>query len=170
MTRGRPRKKGERYPSGKLKPARQEQSAIYWQRERDVLRAASRSSLLGTQIGIMFRNERITASQFEAARRFAEARNAADAALSLPPRTTPAQNVSAVGGASNAPDDGEAARRKAKAISAYDNAEEAVGLGTRELGALQLIVVYDRRPDDYMQAIALIAGLNKLVAHYGIRG
>jgi hypothetical protein len=167
---GRPRKQGERFPSGRLRPERKAESAVYWQRERDVLRTTSRLSLLGTPIGMMFRAERLTASQFEAGRRFAEARSAADAALGLPPRNATAQDVSGVGGASNAIEDEDSIRRKMKAIADYDRTEAVVGYGSRELAALQLIVGYERQPDDYAQVIALVAGLNRLVLFYGMRG
>jgi hypothetical protein len=169
MARGRLRKTGQRFPSGKLKPARKVQTAIHRQRELEVLRTTSKLSHLGTPVGELFREGDVTASQFEAARQFAEARSAADAALGLPPRTPRAQDMNAVGGRSNANDDDEAARLKNRAIAAYDRAEMAVGHGSSELAALQWVVVYERRHDGFAQKLALMAGLTKLVAHYGIK-
>lgn len=154
-----------RYPCGKIR----KETSVYWQRERDELRRGVRDVRLGTPLGLLFRNERITSAHMEAGTRFADERNAADAALGLPPRSPRAQDMSAVHGLSNANDDDESARRKAKAIAAYDRACEAVGLNTDALRALEWVVVYERMVDDYRQFIALVDGLNKLRVHYGGR-
>lgn len=167
MARGRPRKKGERYPSGKIKPVAK---TSYWQRELDELRKGSRDHRLGSQLGILWRSDVITQNAFDAGMRFADARKAADGALGLPPRDAPAQDINAVHGASNAVDTPESAARKARAIAAYDAAEEAVGLNSLPLRALQWVVIYERRPDDYEQLLALFTGLQKLMSHYRMPG
>lgn len=167
MARGRARKLGERYPSGKLKPEKSH-AAMYWQRERDALRTTARHADLGSALGILFRQDRITATHMEAGNRFAQQRQAADAALSLPPRNARAQDVTRVQGLPVDADTEEAVRRSSRAIDAYAAAEEAIGLGSRALVAVQWVVVYDRWPDDYAQTLALIEGLGKLSVHYGL--
>lgn len=169
MARGRPRKTGKRYPSGKIMPAERARTS-HWQRELEMLRAGSVDSRLGSAIGILAVRGLITAQALDAAMRFADARAAADAALGLPPRHARAQDMNAVHGSSNEPETMESAARKAKAIAAYDSAEEAVGLGSRPLAALRWVVIYDRREDDHAQLLALFDGLGKLMAHYRITG
>jgi hypothetical protein len=117
---------------------------------------------LGSPLGVLYRNEQITTAMMEAGTWFAEARALADGALGLPPRTTPAQDVGRIRGLSGGEED-EAAKRRA--IDAYDRAVAYVGHGSRELAALELVVVYQRRPDTYEQLLALMAGLTKLVAY-----
>ena len=155
----RPRKAGPREPSGR--PQRNLRTS-YWQRQRDELVRGSLNPLLDSPLGILYRNEKITTAQMEAGTWFAEARASADAALSLPPRTAPAQNVGRVKGLAGGDEDEVAKRR---AIDAYDRAVAFVGHGSRELAALELVVVYQRRPDTYEQVLALVAGLTKLVAY-----
>lgn len=165
-TMARPRRNVPREPNGR--PSRS--SAItHWQRELDALRAASRDSRLGTPLGILLRAERITLRQFEAGTWFADARSAADRALGLPARSCRAQDMNAVHGASNAQDDEATATAKRKAIEAYDKASAFVGLGSKALAALELVVVYERRPDTYEQVLALIDGLDKLTQYRGMR-
>ena len=168
---GRPRKTAQRYPGGQIRREREKATtSIHWARERDALRASARDPRLGTPLGVLFRAERITAGQMNAGTRFAGARASADAALGLPGRNTPAQDLNAVGGASNAIETLDTIRRKRNAIAAYDAAVESVGLGSRELAALEWVVIYERTPDDYAMVLRLIAGLDRLVRHYGTRG
>lgn len=167
IKRGRPKKTGERYPSGKLKP---EGRSLYWQRQLDALRQAEFDPLLSSPIGQMLRMKVITTKAMEAAARFQEQRALADAALGLPPRDCRAQDITRVHGLENANDDPEAARRKAKHIADYDRAESAVGLNSDELSALQWVVIHDRRADNYEQLLALFRGLEKLMGHYGLAG
>ena len=169
---GRPRKAfAKRYPGGKIHRESQKATThIYWSRERDALRESARDPRLGTPLGILFRGERITAGQMKAGTCFADARTAADAALGLPRRNTPAHDLNAVGGASNAVETDRSIRRKRKALAAYDAAIEAVGLGSRELAALEWVVIYERQPDDYAMVLRLIVGLDRLARHYGKRG
>ena len=165
--RGRPKKTGERYPSGKLKP---EGRSLYWQRQLDALRQAEFDPLMASPIGQMLRMKVITTKAMEAAVRFQEQRMLADAALGLPPRHCRAQDMTRIHGLENANDDSEAARRKAKHIADYDRAESAIGLNSDELSAVQWVIIHDRRADDYEQLLALFRGIEKLMTHYGIAG
>ena len=164
--RGRkPKPNVVRFPCGKIK----KETSVYWGRERDELRRGVRDVRLGTPLGLLFRNDKITSLHMEAGTRFADDRNAADRALGLPPRSPRAQDMTAIYGLANANDDDETARKKARAVSAYDKACEAVGLNTMALRALEWVVVYERTPDDYAQFLALVDGLDKLRVHYGLR-
>jgi len=168
---GRPRKiDAKRYANGKLRYNLQPkaETAIYIQRERDFIRSNSRLAWWGTQIGILCAKDRVTPQQADAGKRFAEARAARDAALSLPPRHATAQDLNAIGGSSNAIDDEDAARRKAKAIAAYESARDCLDVIC--FAAVERVVLDDHRPDDEHQYIALVAGLNRLVLFYGMRG
>ena len=157
----RPRKAGPREPNGQ--PQRNQKTA-HLQRQMDAIRLLSLDPYLESPIGLMMVAglNGVTLQQYEAAKWFAELRARADSALSLPPRTVPAQDVGRVRGLSGGDED-EAAKRRA--IDAYDRAVAHVGHGSRELAALELVVVYQRRPDTYEQLLALIAGLTKLVAY-----
>lgn len=155
----RPRKAGPREPNGR--PQRNLRTS-YWQRQRDELVRGSLDQRLGSPLGILYRDEKITTPMMEAGTWFAEARALADGALGLPPRTVPAQDVGRVRGLSGGEEDEVAKRR---AIEAYDRALAYVGHGTRELAALELVAVYQRRPDTYEQLLALMAALTKLVAY-----
>lgn len=166
---GRPKIAGlHREPNGRAS-RRKDTTAVYVQRERDELRAASRKTYLDSPLGLMFRNEQVSAAQYAAGKRFAEDRAEADAALGLPPRNCQAQNVNRLGGVNNAEDSPEQARAKSRTIAAYDKAEAAVGLSTPRLSALQWVVVYEQRPTTYEEVIALKEGLQRLVLFYGGR-
>lgn len=73
---GRPRVDGARTPSGQLSRAKaalaKGQSPSEWARIRDNLLASARNPHLGTELGRLFFHGRITASQFEAGRRYAD--------------------------------------------------------------------------------------------------
>lgn len=167
--RGRPRKTGDRYPSGKLVPDARAKTS-YWQRQIETLNTASLDSRLGSAIGILAVRRIITPQALDAAMRFADARAAADAALGLPPRSPRAQDMNALHGASNELETMESAARKARSIAAYDAAEESVGLNSLPLAALQWVVIYDKREDSYEQLLALFTGLQKLMGHYRMPG
>jgi hypothetical protein len=154
----RPRKAGPREPNGR--PQRNIRTS-YWQRQRDELVRGSLDARLGTPLGVLYRDEQITTAQMEAGSWFAEARSLADGALGLPPRTCPAQDVGRVRGLSGGEEDEVAKRR---AIEAYDRAVAFIGYGSRELAALELVAVYQRRPDSHEQLLALMAALTRLVA------
>jgi hypothetical protein len=155
----RPRKAGPREPNGQ--PQRNLRTS-YWQRQRDELVRGSLDARLGSPLGVLYRNEQITTAQMEAGQWFAEARALADGALNLPPRTVPAQDVGRVRGLAGGEEDEVAKKR---AIEAYDKAVAFIGYGSRELAALELVVVYERRPDTYEQLLALMAALTRLVAY-----
>lgn len=161
----RPRKSGPRYPSGKLKPV----DTPDLQRIRQAVRAAARDERLESVLGTLYFHERIDKRQCEAGLRFLSDRMAADAALGLPPRLPRGQDLNAVSGLVNELEDELSIRRKQRAIAAYDAAEAAIGLGSRQLVAVQWIVIYDRLPDDYLQFIDFRDGLNRLVVHYSGR-
>lgn len=167
MSRGRPRKVGPRYPSGKLKP---QGHSVYWQRQIDELRRGELDPLLESQVGILLRWKQLTTKGMEAAVRFLDQRMAADRALGLPPRSPRAHDMNAVHGSSEASDDSDEIRKKRKAIEAYDRAEQYVGLGSNELAVLQSVVIYDQRPFKREQLLALYAALDKLLVHYGLGG
>lgn len=162
----RPRKTGARYPSGKLKPT----ETPDLQRIRQAVLTVARDERLESVLGTMFLHDKLDKRQAEAGMRFLEARVAADRALGLPPRMPRGQDLNAVSGLLNELDDDEVSRRRRRAIAAYDAAEAAIGVGSRELTAVRRIVIYDRLPDDYSQVIELREGLNRLVAHYAGRG
>lgn len=162
----RPRRNVPREPNGR--PSRS--SAItQWQRELDALRMASKDSRLGTPLGVLLRADRITLRQFEAGVWFSDARSAADRALGLPSRSARAQDMNAVHGASNAQDDEATATAKRKAIDAYDRCVAFLGHGSKQLAALELVVIYERRPDTYEQVLALVEALDKLMQYRGMR-
>lgn len=73
---GRPRVDGARTPSGQLSRAKaalaKGQSPSEWARIRDNLLATARNPHLGYELGRLFFHNRITASQFEAGRRYAD--------------------------------------------------------------------------------------------------
>jgi len=162
----RPRRNVPREPNGR--PSRS--SAItQWQRELDALRMASKDSRLGTPLGVLVRAERITVRQAEAGSWFADLRSAADRALGLPPRSARAQDMNAVHGASTAIDDEATATAKRKAIDAYDRCVAFLGHGSKQLAALELVVIYERRPDTYEQVLALVEALDRLMQYRGMR-
>lgn len=161
----RPRKTGSRYPSGKLKPV----DPPPLQRLRQAVLLTARDPWLESVIGDLHLRQKIDDRQAKAALRFLGDRVAADAALGLPPRYPRAQDLNAVSGLLNELEDELSIRRKRRAVAAYDAAEAAIGAGSRQLAAVQWIVIYDRLPDDYSQFLDLREGLNRLVAHYGNR-
>lgn len=158
----RPRKIGPREPNGR--PSRAVRTH-YWQRQRDELVRGSLDPRLGTPLGVLYRAERITTAEMEAGTWFAEARAAADAALSLPARSCRAQDMNSLGGASTGQETPETEKAKRRAIEQYDKACDFVGLGSKQLAALELVAVQQRRPDSYEQFLSLVDGLRTLVAY-----
>jgi hypothetical protein len=167
--KGRTRLPGTREPNGRLQRPSQSSPVVYWQRERDVLRDHSHRYEFESPAGLLFRAGKITAQEFEAARRFALSRRAADEALGLPPRSPRAMDMDLVRGHPS-DDTPEVQRRRRAAIAAFDAAQVALGLGSPALGACLWICVYEQRPDCHGQLVALKEGLSKLVKHYGVRG
>lgn len=163
---GRPRLTGPREPNGRLSRAGRGQNL---QRELDMLRTGACDAKWGTPIGTLCRAGQITARMFDDAMWFAEARDAADRALGLRGRHPTAQDMNAVHGASNAQDDEAQIRAKRRAIETYDRACAFIGLGSAELAAMELVVVYQRRPDKHEQLLALISALEKLRAYRTVR-
>ena len=161
----RPRRNTAREPNGR--PSRSSQIS-HWQRELDALRAGARDHRLGTPLGVLLRAEKITIRQFDAGMWFQDARKAADGALSLPARSCRAQDMTAIHGQSGDDDEATTAAKR-KAVDAYDRAVAYVGHGSKALAALELVVVYERRPDTYEQVLALVEGLDRLLAFRGQR-
>lgn len=167
--KGRTRLPGTREPNGRLQRPAQSSPAIYWQRERQALRTLSLQPEWGSPIGVLFRAGEITAAQFQAALRFIAERKAADEALGLPPRSPRAMDMDLVRGYPS-DDTPDVQRRRKAAISAFDAAEVALGIGSPAHGASLWICVYEQRHDCHGQLLALKEGLGRLVKHYGVRG
>jgi hypothetical protein len=167
--KGRARLPGAREPNGRLQRSSQSSPAVYWQRERQALRTLSLQPEWESPVGVLCRAGEITTAQFHAALRFTADRKLADEALGLPPRSPRAMNMDLVRG-HPADDTPEAQRRRRAAVSAFDAAQIALGLGSPALGACLWICVYEQRHDCHGQLAALKEGLNKLVKHYGVRG
>ena len=166
--KGRTRLPGTREPNGRLQRPAQSSPAVYWQRERQVLRTLSLQPEWGSPIGVLCRAGEITAAQFQAGLRFATERRAADAALGLPPRSPRAMDMNLTRG--HPPDDTlDGQRRRRTAIAAFEAAHDALGAGSPALCACLWICVYEQRPDCHGQLVALKEGLSKLVRHYGMR-
>ena len=163
---GRPRKDGPRYHSGKLKP----QLLPDLQRLRHAVWKVAKDENLDCVVGQMFFQGRIDVPQMKAARRFLAERVAADHALSLPPRMPRGQDLTAVQGLPANNEDEVTIRRRRRAIAIYDEAEAAIGLGSRELAAMQWIVIYDKLPDGHEQYLRFRYGLSRLAVYYSKRG
>jgi hypothetical protein len=164
---GRRRLPGNREPNGRVQ---RPSTVAYWQRERDALRTLSRQPEWETPFGILYRADRLTAVEFEAARRFAMARRAADLALGIPPRSARAACMELTKGQPSC-DPPDAEQRRRAAVDALDRAEAALG-GPQSpaLRACLWIVVYERQPDGYQQVLDLKAGLQTLARHMGLTG
>lgn len=158
---------GIREPNGRIS-RKEGDFHVYWQRERDALRLMSMKSELESPIGILYRDKRVTDREFAAAMTFLADRRAADAALSLPPRMCQAQDVNAVGGF-DGEEGPEEARRKAKCIATYDRAVAALGGHSKEMSAMERVVIYQNWHDDLPMVNALKRALAILVVHYGRR-
>lgn len=163
---GRKRLSGPREPNGRLSRSEGVRSV---QRELDMIRLGVLDPKWGTPLGVLCRSRVITAAQFEIGEWFGQLRDAADRALGLRGRHPTAQDMNAVHGASNAQDDEAQIRAKRRAIETYDRACAFIGLGSAELAAMELVVVYQRRPDKHEQLLALISALEKLRAYRPVR-
>lgn len=164
---GRKRKEGPRTASGQLSRAKEDRY-IPLHLIREMAAKSARVGLYLTPLGRMALNERIDRAQFDAGMRFAEARRAADAALGLPARNVPAQDLAALHGHDG--EDSEDARdRKRRDLDRWDKLLLVVGLNSAPLRALEWIVVYEREPEGHQQCIDLLKGLNMLARHWGLR-
>lgn len=163
---GRKRKEGRREANGRLQRPYKSETVGYWQREMDVLREGSVDWRLTTPLGVLLRAKTIDLHEFECGMRFSDLREAADGAQGLPARIPAAQNVTAVHGADGDVETDAEIRRKRRAIEAYYDACFAVGWNSNALAALELVAVYQRRPDKYEQVVDCVAALKKLVAYF----
>jgi hypothetical protein len=88
---GRPAQSGERYPSGKLKPADKREGgpapALIKRTVEAALRGAA-DPLYGTSLGVLFLRGEITASQLAAGNAFARLQGRYDRAMGMPCRFT----------------------------------------------------------------------------------
>ena len=88
---GRPAQAGERYPSGKLKPAEKRESgpapALIKRKFEEALRGAA-DPLYGTSLGLLFMCGEINASQLAAGTAFARLQGRYDRAMGMPCRFT----------------------------------------------------------------------------------
>lgn len=160
---GRPRLTGViREPNGKPSRAARLTSI---QRDLVAIRATYRDGKWGTPLGLLCLEGKITERQFEAGEWFAEARKAADAAFSLPPRNPAAQDMNRLHGASQGEDTPEQIARKRRIVETYAKAEAVLGEGTRRLKAVLWVCVFERRHDDHSMLLDLLEGLS-LLAHY----
>lgn len=160
---GRPKYAGViREPNGR--PSRTDR-VQYVQRELAAIRAGVIKPEWGTPLGELARAGRVTPSQYAAGTWYADARKAADAALSLPPRNPTAQDMNAVHGASNREDDEASIRAKRRVIEICAKAEAVLGHGSRRYRAVMWVCVFERRCEDHEQLLALLEGLS-LLAHY----
>jgi len=157
----RPRKSGLREPNGR--PSRSDR-VQYWQRQRDVLERKQHDPKLETPLGLYFLAHEITTQEHEAGQWFADLRASADAALSLPGRHCRAQDMNSVGGQSNSQETPETQKAKRRAIEQYDKVIAFVGR-SRQLAALEHVIVQERRHDTYEQWLDLVQGLRLLVAY-----
>lgn len=165
---GRPKTAGiYREPNGRESRTK---PTINWQRILDAVALQANNSRIGTPLGKLALAKIINTKQADAGERFARERAEADAALGLPPRNCQAQNVNRVPGRSDMEDYPGRVRIKRRAIAAYDKAVDAVGQGSKQLAALEWVVIYEQRQNDYSQLLDLIAGLDRLIKHYAGRG
>ena len=162
----RPRLTGPREPNGRLARSGRAQNL---QRELDMLRTNSCDPKWGTPVGVLCRAGKITPRMFDDAIWFAGAREAADRALGLPMRNARAQDMNAVHGSSNGEDDESQVRAKRRAIEVYDKACGFIGHGSKMLSTLELVVVYQHRPDRHEQLLLLIEALDKLSRYRTMR-
>lgn len=135
------------------------------QRMLDAVRVLGHSTRFGTNLGRLVITERITPAQYDIGTWFSDIRSAADAALGLPPRNPTAQDMNAVHGAPNGFDTPEEERAKKRAIETYDRAVSFLGHGSKRLAAMELVCIYDRRPDTHEQFLALVEGLDMLIKY-----
>lgn len=88
---GRPAHEGERYPSGKLKPAEKQSSGTPPAQIKRLFDAALRGAadpLYGTALGFLFLNREITAQELAAGVAYAKLRGRYDRAVGVPGRFT----------------------------------------------------------------------------------
>ena len=164
---GRPKKLGViREPNGK--PSRSDR-VLHIQRKLDAIQKLGMQAEMGTPLGQLLTWERITKQQYDAGQWFSEARKAADGAFSLPARECAAQDMNRLGGAYHGDDDEETVRRKRNIAATYARAEEALGIGSKRFKAVMWVCVHERRCDDYAMMLALVDGLDAIVAHRNVR-
>jgi hypothetical protein len=165
---GRPRKNGPREPNGRICRA-SKNAVIAVHRDLGIIRRERLNPLLGTPIGLLLREGKITELQFAAADRFKALRKAADGVLTLPGRTPPAMDMNAAKGRAIAFErDPEKDARTMKRLRAAEQA-----LGDKRPGGMwwciDQMVVHEIPLATYADFLTLRAALEKLVELWGLR-
>ncbi len=127
----------------------------------------ARDPNLATPIGVLHLNGYIDAEHLSAAVWMHTLRCVLDAAQGLPPRSTPAIDYNRARGLAliDTVDPAEARRRRQNLERAWTALEEDIGIGTRALEMLKLVVIEEKSPIGWEARLTLNSALGMLVEH-----
>lgn len=170
---GKKRKSGERYPSGDLKPERFPPTTV--RRILDEARRQAVTPLLGSVVGVMLLDEKLTTPQFSALNEWASFVGKYDRLFGNKARTVKSPSYQAgLGGGEDEPDQvcrccdclGDLARceRRMRARREWNACEAALGSAWN---VVYNAVLHGQRPVTYEQVLSMQDGATRLAAHYG---
>jgi hypothetical protein len=139
-------------------------------RLRDVALAMARDAVWGTPLGLLFIEGTLSAEQFQAGRRYAEAARAYQAAIGAVALQAKGNAIGAASSRESADPDTDAGRREARRHRAAMRAFEAIkeALPTRLLRVVRAVCEDDRTPDSPGETRDLRLGLSVLAAQFGL--
>lgn len=148
-----------RYPGGQIKydrPRPHRQRVIAYS-------AMMNDPRFKSQITLLHAAGKLTDSEKEVAEAYQDAREDYRQAMGFAPPFARGQDLSAVRGLVNLPDDDEQRERREKAEKRLTAMELAIGHNSAELRAVQWVCGEDRFHETYEQFLALKSGLGRLV-------
>lgn len=165
----RPRKSGERYPSGDLKPVKDEMPGATIRRIVELARNKAADPMLASPIGWLHLNGKITAIQVEAATIYQGQRQKYDSGLGLPSRSARSCDLNSGGGGYSEGRDGRKARQ------GYERTRDAIfaslghDTGSKAISALDHAIIELQAIADW-QLNPLKAGLYVVAELHGLAG
>jgi len=161
---GRKRKSLDREPNGRVQ--RDQSAAVQMQRVKTMIRVGHIEPRWGSPLGLALIQKQIDPEQYESGVKYAAQRLAVDILIGLPTRYVRAIDYSSLrGGESGILELSDA---DLAAIKRFREADEILGQHAADHRIVCQVVVYDE-PFAYFERQALISGLERLSAHYGLR-
>ncbi len=165
----RPRKTGERFPSGRLREQSDEFPPARIKRVIEEAKARSMNTWLGEPIGWLRLNGEVTDALVAAAEIYQKARAKHDAALGIPSRSARSCDLNSARGVSNSDRDGKKARAGFEKVRDAVFTVHGIELAPKVIEALDHVLVELRHPASW-QIVPLKAGLYIVAEMHGLAG
>ena len=165
----RPRKTGERFPSGKLREQIDEFPPARIKRMIEESKARAMNTWLGEPIGWLRLNGEVNDALVAAAEIYQKVRAKHDAALGIPSRSPRSCDLNSARGVTNSDRDGKKARAGYEKVRDAIFGVHGIELAPKVIEALDHVLVELRHPASW-QMVPLKAGLYIVAEMHGLAG